>query len=102
MNDARPLQSGIKFKNIGQRLAHQRHVAEIDDVEKFGPEAVINVMGVVGDVIGDGGNLGFHRSKACKLEIVHFGILDDHLRQAAYLEMRQGRGRGNRSAGHCA
>ncbi len=47
-------------------------------------------MGIVGDVIGNGGDLRFNRGKACKLEIMNFGIFDDHLRQAAFLEMAKG------------
>ena len=54
---------------------------KIDDVEQPCPQSVVDVMGVIGDVIGDRRGLGFGRGEAGKHQVMRLGIVDDRGRQ---------------------
>ena len=56
--------------------------AEIDHIEKSRPQAVIDVVRVVSDVIGDRRRLCLARREGRQHQIVRFGIVDDCSRQA--------------------
>src|SRR5262249_25885352 len=56
-------------------------LGEIIQREQAGPQSVIDVVGVVGDIVGKRGELRLGAGKAPKLEVV--GVVADRLRQAA-------------------
>ena len=45
-------------------------LGEIVEREQAGPQAVVDVVGVVGDVVGDGGDLRFGAGKAPELQVL--------------------------------
>ena len=51
-------------------VADQRHRLEVVEREQAGAQAVVDVMGVIGDVVGDGRDLRLERGKAPELQIV--------------------------------
>ena len=46
------LDAGIGLEHRRQRLPRQRHVAQVDHVEEPRPQAIIDVMGIIGDIVG--------------------------------------------------
>ena len=53
-----PGEVGPGLQHLAQRLAGKRQIGEVDDLEQPGAQAIVDVVGVVGDVVGDGGDLG--------------------------------------------
>ena len=56
--------------DLGNDVRRERHRLEIVDGKQAGAQAVVDVMGVIGNVVGDGGNLRLERGKAPELQIV--------------------------------
>ena len=73
---------GFRRADISQNVADQRHLGEVVEGEKLGAQAVVDVVGVIGDVVGDGGDLGLGAGKAPELEILGLAIEPDAVRQA--------------------
>ena len=61
---ARALEVGIEAQHLSQRLVRQGDIAEIDDVEQLGAQPIVDIMGIVCNVVGErrylrlGGRLG--------------------------------------------
>src|SRR5438552_4312732 len=51
MDDARALEPRIGLEDLGQGRADKGVIAKIDNIEQAGPEPIIDVMRVIGDVI---------------------------------------------------
>ncbi len=71
-----------------EKVGDQRDGGELIKREKPGPEPVIDVMGVIGDVVGDGGDLSFGAGKTPKFQVltsefVRSAIRPDRMRQPA-------------------
>ena len=47
------------LQHLRQRFARQRNISKIDEIEKIGPQAIVDVVGVVGDIIRNRRHLGF-------------------------------------------
>ena len=56
---------------------------EVVEREQPGAQPVVDVMGVIGDVVGDGGDLGLGAGKAPQLEILSRPMKPDRVRHAA-------------------
>ena len=56
--------------DIAQDLAHQRHLGEVVEREQLGAQSVVDVMGVIGDVVGDRGDLRLGAGEAPQLEVL--------------------------------
>ena len=54
----------IMRRGLGDDLGGQRHHLEIVKVEQAGAQAVVDIVGVIGDVIGNRSDLRLHRRKA--------------------------------------
>ena len=50
--------------DLGDHVRGERHHLEIVDAEQAGAQAVVDVVGVIGDVVGDGGDLRLQRGVA--------------------------------------
>ena len=50
----------------------ERHHLEIIDAEQAGAQAVVDVVGVIGDIVGEGGGLRLQRGVAPQLQIEFF------------------------------
>ena len=57
--------------------AGQRDLARLVEGEQAGAQPVVDVMGVVGDVVGDRGGLRLRRRRSSKPQVVRGGIVDD-------------------------
>ena len=57
-----------------QRLAHHRQMADLVGPEQAGAHAVVEVVAVIGDVVGDGGDLRLRRGLRAELQIVQLGV----------------------------
>ena len=58
------IEIGIMLVDLGDDVGGQRHDLEIVDAEQPGPQAVVDVVGVIGDVVGEGRDLRLQRGKA--------------------------------------
>ena len=70
-------EAGIGCAHLGKRAAGKRHLGKLGEGEKAGAIAVIDVMIVVGDVVGERGKLRFDRGKGVEREILPHAIIDD-------------------------
>ena len=50
----------------------QRHHLEVVDGEQAGAQAVVDVVGVIGDIVGEGRGLRLQRGEAPQLQIEFF------------------------------
>ena len=64
------IEAGIGCAHFGKRAAGKRHFGKLGESEKAGAIAVIDVMIVVGDVVGERRKLRFDRSKGVEREIL--------------------------------
>ena len=69
--------------DLAQDVAEQRQRREVLDLEQLGAQAVVDVVGVIGDVVGDGAALRLGAGIAPELEVVPARIVGDGARQAA-------------------
>ena len=69
--------------DLAQNAVDQRQAGEILDREHLGAQPVVDVVGVVGDVVGDGAALRLDARIAPQLEVVAARIVGDGARQAA-------------------
>ena len=64
------LEARMLGRDLAQDVAEQRQAGELVDPEHLGAQAVVDVVGVVGDVVGDGAALRLGARIAPELEIV--------------------------------
>ena len=74
----------------------QRNGGDVVEREQSGAQPVVDVVGVVGDVVGEGGDLRLDAGEAPQLQVLQPGIIEDRRRHAVLaiaLERRAARGR---------
>src|SRR5216684_8380979 len=59
MDQSRLIEPGIARADLGEHRTDERHLGEIGDGEEAGAQPVVDVMVVVGDVVGERGDLRF-------------------------------------------
>ena len=64
-------------------LAQERDLGEIVEREQVGAQPVVDVVGVIGDVVGDRGDLRLGAGEAPQLEVLQPAVVEDRLRHAA-------------------
>ena len=96
MGVAARLQARMLGRDLAQDVAEQRQAGKLLDPEHLGAQAVVDVVGVVGDVVGDGAALRLGARIAPEFEIVRLGIIGDGARQAALGVARRPDGRRGR------
>ncbi len=69
--------------DLGDDFSGQRHLLEVVDREQAGAQAVVDVVRVIGDVVGEGGDLRLERGVAPELEVVGPVVVGDPDRKAA-------------------
>ena len=57
-------------------------VGDVVELEQFGAQPVVDVVGVVGDVVGEGGDLRLHAGETRQLQILLPRIVQNGLRHA--------------------
>ena len=68
--------------DLADDAARQRHGGDVVEIEQFGAQPVVDVVGVVGDVVGEGGDLRLDARKAPQLQILQPRIVQDGLGDA--------------------
>ncbi len=79
------LETGVTLADGGEDRPHQRHALEIVHREQLGAQPVLDVVVVVGDIVGDGGNLRLGPGEGVETEIVDFDVFGDGPRQRLVL-----------------
>ena len=59
--------------DLGDDRGRQRHHLEVIDAEQAGAQAIVDVVGVIGDIVGEGRGLRLQRGIAPQLQIELFG-----------------------------
>ena len=77
-------------RDLAQDLAQQRHTGQFVDVKNIGAQPVVDVVGIVGNIVGDSAALRLGARIAPQPQIVAVRILRDGARQAALAVARSG------------
>ena len=75
--------TGIGLPHLGERARRDRHFGKLGEGEEAGAIAVIDVVIVIGDVVGESGGLGLDRGEGRKFEVLPGAIVEDRLRHLA-------------------
>ena len=70
VDQPRQLDAGIAPAHLVEHRADQRHVAQIVDAEQAGAQAVVDVVVVVGDVVGERGDLRLGAGVGVELQVM--------------------------------
>ena len=70
MRVAARLEARMLRRDLAQDVVEQRQARKLLDPEHLGAQAVVDVVGVIGDVVGDGAALRLGARIAPELEIV--------------------------------
>ena len=84
MDAAARLDVRMILVDAAQDVADQRHRRKVIDAEHLRPQPVVDVVRVVGDVVGDRARLRLGARIAPQLEIVGAAIFGDAARQVAF------------------
>jgi hypothetical protein len=68
MDDAHPLQPGMTRRDIVQQVPQEGNLAQVFEVEQTGAQPVVDVMGVIGDIVGERRALRLGRGEQLKLK----------------------------------
>ena len=74
------LDAGVKPVDLGEDRTDELHGRDIGDREQPGAQAVVDIVVVIGDVVGQGGDLRLGAGPARKLEIVARDVFGDRSR----------------------
>ena len=88
--------------DIGDHVGCERHDLEIVDPEQAGAQTIVDVVGVIGDVVGDRGDLGLQRGEAPQLQIIEPDVIGNADGNAMVAVAIRALLRCGRSAGRCA
>ena len=69
--------------DLAQDVADERHRGDIVERKQIGAQAVVDVMGVIGDVIRQRGHLRFRARLRPQLQVLDFVVGEDRRRHAA-------------------
>ena len=84
-DQTRELQVGIILGHGGERLSRQRNVHQIRKGEKARPQSILDIMIVVGDIVGESGDLGLGAREGLQLERLQSLIIAKGDRQTRHL-----------------
>ena len=76
--------------------ARQRDGGELVEAEQVGAQAVVDIVGVVGDIVGESGDLRLGAGEAPELQILHAVIAEDRLGNAVLAIAAERRARRDR------
>ncbi len=77
VHEARLLESGMARSDFGEDGADERQIGEVLHAEELGAQTIVDVVIVVGDVVGERRNLRLGRGPGRQLEIVPRDIVGD-------------------------
>ena len=90
MPRAHGIERRVAVAHAFQHAARQRQRLQHVERQQAGPQPVVDVVRVVGDVVGDGGALGLDAGEGGEVQVVQFVVVADRLRQGA-VQARAGR-----------
>ena len=90
VNQAGPVRVAGRAQGLLQCRTGQRQVAQIDQLDEAGAQPIVDVVGVVGDVVGHRRHLCLRRGPAGQLQIVFAHILANGQWQAAFAVFSRG------------
>ena len=102
VNESRAIGLAMADAGLGEELANEREVCEVSDCKKLGAQSVVDIVGVVGDIIGNGGDLGLGAGERRKLEVLISAVELDCVRNPPLAVTGGGDSRPEGSAAHCA
>ena len=79
---ARRLEARIAPVDLGEEIAQERDFGEVVDREQPGAQPVVDVMGIVGDVVGQRRRLRLAAGEGRELQILLGGVVEDRERHA--------------------
>ena len=82
MHQAAGVEPRIGRADFADDPAGQRNGGDVVETEQFGAQPVVDVVGVIGDVVGEGGDLRLDAGEAPQLQILQPRIVEDRLRHA--------------------
>src|SRR5215510_12325795 len=91
VEEPRTVDAGIGFAHAGERTRRDRHFGKLGEGEESGAVAVVDVVIVIGDVIGERRGLRLDRGEGRKLEVLPCAVFADRLGHgAAFKRVRPG------------
>jgi hypothetical protein len=91
VNETRRFEAGIERFDLDAELAQKIDAADIGDGDQPGAQTVVDVVGVISDVVGQRRGLRLGAGKTAELEIRNGIILQQRHRQAAFGVAADGR-----------
>src|SRR5262245_2734164 len=89
VEEPRAVDAGIGFAHAGERTRRDRHFGKLGEGEEPGAVAVVDIVIVVGDVVGERRGLRLDRGEGCKLEVLLGAVFADRLgHRAGFKRMR--------------
>ncbi len=82
MDAARGLEPGISAVDLAEERVEERHLAKVLDGKEARPQAVVDVVGVIGDVVRDRRRLRLASGMSRKAEILQRVVFEDCERNA--------------------
>jgi hypothetical protein len=83
VHQTRLVDAGEAAAALVDDLPHQRDGGEILEVEQLGAQPVVDIVGIVGDVVGDGRDLRLEAGMAPELQVLQLRIIEDRRRHRA-------------------
>lgn len=91
MREAAAFKTGITIVNLAHQTGKERHVFQHLERQVAGPQAIIDIMGVVGDIVGDGRDLRLQARITRQFQIVKRTVVQDRLRHRSARTLAVGR-----------
>ena len=73
VHQPRGIERRIGSADVADDPARQRDGGDLVEAEQVGAQTVVDVVGVVGDIVGQGGDLRFRAGEAPELQVLHPG-----------------------------
>ncbi|MGY2936177.1 hypothetical protein ACVWZ6_005779 [Bradyrhizobium sp. GM6.1] len=64
-------------RSLGDNLRGQRHHLEVVEVKQAGAQTVVDIVGIIGDVVRDRGDLCLQRGETPQFEIIDLDVVGD-------------------------
>ena len=75
VHQAGGIERRISRADIGDDLSGQPQGGDLVEPEQIGAQAIVDIVGVVGDIVGDGGDLRLRAGEAPQLKVLQLRIL---------------------------
>src|SRR5262245_43430531 len=73
---------GMSFTNFGNDPGRERHGGDLFELKQLRAQSVIDIVGVISDVVGHRGDLCLSASETPELQVVHAAVIENESRNA--------------------